>query len=75
MEIVMVNWKTIRAKFPAIQKYTYLNTAAGAPLSLEAAADTKQYVIVQSPMSFPHVFSGNPPATYLNSRLMHAGMT
>ncbi len=32
-------------------------------------------VIVQSPMSFPHVFSGNPPATYLDSRLMHAGMT
>ena len=32
-------------------------------------------VIVQSPMSFPHVFSGNPPATGLDSRLMHAGMT
>ncbi len=36
---------------------------------------TTRRVIVQSPMSFPHVFSGNPPATYLDSRLMHAGMT
>lgn len=38
-----MNWASYRARFPAVSKLTYLNTAGGCPISLEAAAAGKQY--------------------------------
>lgn len=33
----MTDWSAIRGRFPAVESSTYLNTAAGAPISVEAA--------------------------------------
>jgi selenocysteine lyase/cysteine desulfurase len=38
-----MNWREIRALFPAAERYTYLNTAAAPPLSILAAREGKRY--------------------------------
>ena len=38
-----MNWREIRALFPAAERYTYLNTAAAPPLSVLAAREGKRY--------------------------------
>ena len=38
-----MNWREIRALFPAAEHYTYLNTAAAPPLSVLAAREGKRY--------------------------------
>jgi selenocysteine lyase/cysteine desulfurase len=37
------NWDAIRKQFPAVERCTYLNTAAGGPMSAYAAQAAKQY--------------------------------
>lgn len=39
----MVDWSRIRAEFPAVSRYTYMNTAGAPPLSRRAAAEGQRY--------------------------------
>ena len=39
-----MNWAEIRSRFPAIERCTYLNTAAGAPMSKYATDDARVYL-------------------------------
>lgn len=38
-----MDWETFRSKFPALKKYTYLNTAGGGPISDRAANAGRAY--------------------------------
>src|SRR5215468_3594193 len=38
-----MDWREIRALFPAAKRYTYLNTAAAPPLSILTAREAKRY--------------------------------
>ena len=38
-----VDWQAIRALFPAVKRYTYLNTASGGVMSAYAAEAAKRY--------------------------------
>lgn len=37
------NWNTVRARFPACNRFTYLNAAGGAPMCAEASVEGKRY--------------------------------
>lgn len=39
----MIDWKAIREKFPALEKYTYLNCAEGSPIAKEVAQAAQDY--------------------------------
>lgn len=39
----MVNWNDIRKQFPALKKFTYLNSASESPIFIEAAETGKKY--------------------------------
>ena len=38
-----MTWETVRARFPAAQRYTYLNTASAPPISVDAARAGQRY--------------------------------
>ena len=39
----MINWDNIRKQFPALKKFTYLNSASESPIFIEAAETGKKY--------------------------------
>ncbi|HBU06804.1 MAG TPA: hypothetical protein DEB09_01845 [Candidatus Magasanikbacteria bacterium] len=39
----MTDWNSIRKQFPALKKFTYLNSASESPISIKAAEEGKKY--------------------------------
>lgn len=39
----MIDWNAVRQKFPALEKYVYLNCAEGSPIAKEVAEAAQQY--------------------------------
>lgn len=39
----MIDWNKIRIQFPALRKFTYLNSASESPISIKAAEEGKKY--------------------------------
>lgn len=39
----MIDWNKIRKQFPALKKFTYLNSASESPIFIKAAEEGKKY--------------------------------
>jgi cysteine desulfurase / selenocysteine lyase len=70
-----MDWQTVRDLFPAMQTYTYLNTAAAAPLSLYAAREGKRYyeeMLLHGDVAWDHLLTQTEEVRQKLANLLHA---